>query len=104
MPTVSYSCPTSGKKMKKSFPYNAVGKAQAHSFARMNKGKIKNNPAPKMEASTKTEGQIRPISDLGITKENTRLGGSIPVGGKGVKAAIKYGAKAVKFIKKKLKK
>ena len=26
MPTVSYSCPDSGKPMKKSFPYNAVGK------------------------------------------------------------------------------
>ena len=47
MPTVKY-----GNGNKRTFPYNAVGKAQAHSFARMNKGKIKNNPAPKMEAST----------------------------------------------------
>ena len=29
MPTVTYSCPDTGKKMKKTFPYNAVGKAQA---------------------------------------------------------------------------
>ena len=34
MPTVTYSCPTSGKKMKKVFPYNAVGKAQRHSLLR----------------------------------------------------------------------
>jgi len=99
MPTVKY-----GNGNKRTFPYNAVGKAQAHSFARMNKGKIKNNPAPKMEASTKTEGEIRPISDLGITPEKTRLGGSIPVGGGGVKGAIKVAAKVGKYIKKKLKK
>ena len=41
MPTVSYSCPTSGKKMKKSFPYNAVGKAQAVEFAKMNRVVLK---------------------------------------------------------------
>ncbi len=44
MPTVSYSCPTSGKKMKKSFPYNAVGKAQAVEFAKSMKGSLVNNP------------------------------------------------------------
>ena len=38
MPTVNVN----GKKRQ--FPYNAVGKAQADSYARMNKGKIKNNP------------------------------------------------------------
>jgi len=48
MPTVSYSCPTSGKKMKKSFPYNAVGKAQAHEFAKTMGGSMKNNPNKKM--------------------------------------------------------
>ena len=29
-----------------------------------------------------SKGEIRPISDLGITPESTRLGGSIPVGGR----------------------
>jgi hypothetical protein len=33
----------------KKFPYNAVGKAQAHSFAQMMKGNIKNNPNYGME-------------------------------------------------------
>jgi len=51
MPTVSYSCPTSGKKMKKSFPYNAVGKAQAAEFAKTMKGSMKNNPGYGMEKS-----------------------------------------------------
>ena len=44
MPTVKLP---SGKK--RTFPYNAVGKAQAHVFASMNNGKVKNNPGPKME-------------------------------------------------------
>jgi|TARA_B100000780_G_scaffold271219_1_gene231905 hypothetical protein len=39
MPTVMMP---GGKKRQ--FPYNAVGKAQAHSFAKMNGGKVKNNP------------------------------------------------------------
>jgi len=44
MPTVTYKCPDTGKKMKKVFPYNAVGKAQADSFAKLMGGKKKNNP------------------------------------------------------------
>ena len=44
MPTVKMS---NGKK--KVFPYNAVGKAQAHSFAKMSGGKLKNNPSYGME-------------------------------------------------------
>jgi hypothetical protein len=51
----------------------------------------------------KVVGEVRPISDLGITPESTRLTGTIPVGGKGIKGAIKYGAKAVKYIRKKIK-
>lgn len=43
MPTVTVN----GKK--KTFPYNAVGKAQADFYARMHGGKKKNNPGPKME-------------------------------------------------------
>ena len=102
MPTVSYSCPTSGKKMKKSFPYNAVGKAQAVEFAKMNKGNIKNNPGPYMETQTpKPKGEKRPISDLGLTDENLRLGGSIPVGGGGIKGAVKVAAKLFKKLRKK---
>lgn len=102
MPTVSYSCPTSGKKMKKSFPYNAVGKAQAVEFAKMNKGNIKNNPGPYMETQTpKPKGEKRPISDLGLTDENLRLGGSIPVGGGGIKGAVKVAAKVFGKLRKK---
>lgn len=48
MPTVSYSCPDTGKSMKKSFPYNAVGKAQATEFAKTMGGSMKNNPTKKM--------------------------------------------------------
>ena len=51
MPTVSYSCPDSGKPMKKSFPYNAVGKAQAHEFAKTMGGSMKNNPNTRMTES-----------------------------------------------------
>jgi len=49
MPTVILP---SGKK--KTFPYNAVGKAQAAVFASMNNGKIKNNPNYGMEKKTKS--------------------------------------------------
>ena len=43
MPTVKFP---GGIKM---FPYNAVGKAQAHAFAQLMNGKIKNNPNYGME-------------------------------------------------------
>ena len=56
MPTVTYTCPTSGKKMKKVFPYNAVGKAQAHEFTRTMGGSMKNNPNYGMEVMTKSSG------------------------------------------------
>lgn len=53
------------------------------------------------------KGELRPISDLGITPESTRLGGTLGnglIGGGGaVKKAIKYGAKGIKLIRKKLK-
>jgi|TARA_R110000803_G_scaffold42132_6_gene90450 hypothetical protein len=49
MPTVKL--PTGKKKV---FPYNAVGKAQASMFAKMNNGKIKNNPNYGMEKSMKS--------------------------------------------------
>ena len=34
MPTVSYKCGDTGKIKKKTFPYNAMGKAQAGEFAK----------------------------------------------------------------------
>jgi len=34
---------------KRTFPYNAVGKAQDHSFSKMMNGTIKNNPGYGME-------------------------------------------------------
>jgi len=43
MPTVKF--PGGMKK----FPYNAVGKAQAHAFAQLMKGKKKDNPGYGME-------------------------------------------------------
>ena len=43
--------PTVGKRV---FQYNAVGRAQADSYARMTKGKIKYNPTYGMENSTKS--------------------------------------------------
>ena len=42
------------KMMIKKFPYNAVGKAQAHAFMKMSKGKMKNNPGYGMEKKTKS--------------------------------------------------
>jgi len=50
MPTVTV------KGKKKVFPCNAVGKAQASAYAKMNKGKMKNNPNYGMEKRTKSSG------------------------------------------------
>lgn len=49
MPTVKFKCPDTGKNMKKVFPYNAVGKAQAGQFTKEMGGKKKNNPGYGME-------------------------------------------------------
>tara|TARA_R100000951_G_C2650034_1_gene184078 strand:- start:3004 stop:3174 length:171 start_codon:yes stop_codon:yes gene_type:complete len=49
MPTVKYKCSDTGKNMKKTFPYNAVGKAQAGQFTKEMGGKKKNNPGYGME-------------------------------------------------------
>ena len=51
MPTVKYKCGQSGKMKKKTFPYNAVGKAQEAEFAKTMKGSMKNNPGYGMEKS-----------------------------------------------------
>jgi|TARA_R110001583_G_scaffold114644_1_gene265110 hypothetical protein len=48
MPTVTV------KGQKRVFPYNAVGKAQAHTYAKMSGGKIKMNPNYGMEKTTKS--------------------------------------------------
>ena len=48
MPTVKF------KGGMKKFPYHAVGKAQADSFAKMMKGKISYNPGYGMEKKTKS--------------------------------------------------
>lgn len=44
MPTVKYKCMESGKQKVKKFPYNTMGKAQAHEFAKLMGGSLKNNP------------------------------------------------------------
>ena len=49
MPTVSYKCGQTGKMKKKTFPYNAVGKAQATEFAKTMGGSMKYNPGYGME-------------------------------------------------------
>tara|TARA_R100001463_G_scaffold84274_1_gene138819 strand:- start:444 stop:614 length:171 start_codon:yes stop_codon:yes gene_type:complete len=49
MPTVTYSCPDSGKMKKQTFPYNAVGKAQAAEFSKTMGGKKVDNPGYGME-------------------------------------------------------
>jgi len=51
MPTVTYTCPDTGKKMTKTFPYNAVGKAQADSLQKLMGGSKKNNPGYGMETT-----------------------------------------------------
>ena len=56
MPTVKYKCGDTGKMMKRTFPYNAVGKAQAAEFAKTMKGSMKNNPGYGMEKKTKSTG------------------------------------------------
>ena len=35
MPTVKFKCPDTGKTKTKTFPYNAVGKAQAETFSKL---------------------------------------------------------------------
>lgn len=55
MPTVKYKCGNTGKNKKRTFAYNAVGKAQADSFARMNNGSLKMNPGPQEEKKTTTK-------------------------------------------------
>jgi hypothetical protein len=52
MPTVTHKCPDTGKTIKRTFPYNAVGKAQAAEFAKTMNGSIKNNPNYGMEEKT----------------------------------------------------
>ena len=49
MPTVKYKCGETGKMKTKVFPYNAVGKAQASTFASTMGGSVKNNPGYGME-------------------------------------------------------
>ncbi len=54
MPTVKYKCPNSGTIKSKTFPYNAVGKAQAQEFASTMQGSVKNNPGYGMEKKMKS--------------------------------------------------
>ena len=54
MPTVKYKCANTGKMKKKVFPYNAVGKAQAKTFADAMNGSMKNNPGYGMEKKMKS--------------------------------------------------
>ena len=73
MPTVTVN----GKK--KTFPYNAVGKAQADFYARMHGGKKKNNPGPKSEVkSSKTKSKLeKEIEKNKKDKKDTRFADKI---------------------------
>ena len=48
MPTVNYKCGDTGKIKTRSFPYNAVGKAQATEFAKTMGGTKTDNPNTSM--------------------------------------------------------
>ena len=50
MPTVKYKCGDTGKMKTKTFPDNAVGKAQASAFAATMGGSKKDNPGYGMES------------------------------------------------------
>ena len=52
MPTVTHTCPDTGKKKTKVFPYNAVGKAHA----KLMDGAIKYNPGMGMEKKMRSSG------------------------------------------------
>ena len=56
MPTVTHTCPDTGKKKTKVFPYNAVGKAQAATYAKLMDGAIKYNPGMGMEKKMRSSG------------------------------------------------
>ena len=58
MPTVKV------KGKKRVFPYNAVGKAQADSFSKMNGGKISYNPNYGMEKKMKSSYQEKMFDEL----------------------------------------
>jgi hypothetical protein len=55
---------------------------------------------PTTETNAKPEGELKSqteyLASQGITEKDLRLGGSVPVGGGGVKGLVKLGAKAIK--------
>tara|TARA_R100000278_G_scaffold28063_2_gene25473 strand:- start:17059 stop:17412 length:354 start_codon:yes stop_codon:yes gene_type:complete len=73
MPTVTVN----GKK--KTFPYNAVGKAQADAYARLHGGKKKNNPGPKSEVkSSKNKSKLdKDIEENKNKKKDTKFADQI---------------------------
>ena len=79
MPTVTYKCKDSGKTKKKTFAYNAVGKAQSHEFAKLMGGKKKNNPGPKSEVkSSKNKSKLdKEIEKNKKDKKDTRFADQI---------------------------
>ncbi len=66
MPTVTVN----GKK--KTFPYNAVGKAQADFYARMHGGKKKNNPGPKEEVSSAKKNKSKLEKEIEKNKKDKK--------------------------------
>ncbi len=79
MPTVTYKCKDSGKIKKKTFAYNAMGKAQSHEFAKLMGGKKKNNPGPKSEVkSSKNKSKLeKDIEKNKKDKKDTRFADQI---------------------------
>jgi len=76
MPTVTYKCGDTGKNKKRKFAYNAVGKAQADSFSRMNDGSLKMNPGPKEEKKTKATIRKKNKINFDTTASGSVGGGS----------------------------
>lgn len=72
MPTVTYKCKDSGKIKKKTFAYNAMGKAQSHEFAKLMGGKKKNNPGPKEEVSSATKNKSKLNKEIKKNKNDKK--------------------------------
>jgi len=103
MPTVTYKCKDSGKTKKKTFAYNAMGKAQSTEFAKLMGGSKKNNPGPGEEVmSTKDRAAKR------AAKQATQLSpdgtGRIKPSAKNIRKLKKLSRKELKSSKKDMKK
>jgi hypothetical protein len=92
MPTVTYKCGKTGKTKKRTFAYNAVGKAQSAQFAKLMKGRKKNNPGPGSETlstSTKTVPQKRTMTKEKFVEQAQKSAADFAAKNKGLKNIAK---------------